>query len=431
MLCIACTDFLDVTPKGKIIPVSYDDYKSLQDGAYSLSNLALKLILEVRTDNVTLNEAGSSFQQYKDVFSWNDNTSSSLTAQTRYQDFYEVIAYENQIINNFKFDEFNENHSQLVGEAYAMRALMNFYLISMYSKPYDESQLSIIEAAPIATKIDIEQVFLKSSLEEMINQIDSDLEYATKLIKIYNFSNNQKYRFSRTALSLLKARYSLYKYDYNNAKLYSLEAINSKPLDSIIERYEEGSNLEAYNYTSKENVLAFGDFHDFTNEVYADTNLTNLYSADDYRTNFYFVDVTNRPTVSIKKRSNRSNACCFRYSEAILNLAEVEARIGSVDEAGNYLIKLLNRRLKYSQFKIDSARIDNIIDRDIMLTEVLTERRKEFAFEGFRWFDLKRINRPKIVHVLEGEEYILKENDSRYTLPFPRSAINANPRLLD
>lgn len=44
------------------------------------------------------------------------------------------------------------------------------------------------------------------------------------------------------------------------------------------------------------------------------------------------------------------------------------------------------------------------------LNYVKEERRMEFCFEGFRWFDLRRWDRPEIVH-----RYTSVENPSNYT----------------
>ena len=51
--------------------------------------------------------------------------------------------------------------------------------------------------------------------------------------------------------------------------------------------------------------------------------------------------------------------------------------------------------------------------------------------EGHRWMDLRRTTRPSITKTHNGSTYTLTENDSRYTLPFPQSAVNNNPHLND
>ncbi len=60
---------------------------------------------------------------------------------------------------------------------------------------------------------------------------------------------------------------------------------------------------------------------------------------------------------------------------------------------------------------------------------LLDERFREFAVEGHRWFDLRRANQKKIVHTVGGKEYILEQNDPRYTIAYPQSARKNNPNL--
>ena len=63
--------------------------------------------------------------------------------------------------------------------------------------------------------------------------------------------------------------------------------------------------------------------------------------------------------------------------------------------------------------------------------EVADERARELLMEGHRWMDLRRTTRPAITKTHNGSTYTLTENDSRYTLPFPQSAVNNNPHLND
>ena len=66
-----------------------------------------------------------------------------------------------------------------------------------------------------------------------------------------------------------------------------------------------------------------------------------------------------------------------------------------------------------------------------LIKEILEERALELAFEGHRWFDLRRTTRPRIEKILNGQAYLLEQDDSRYTLRIPQSAIAANPGLLN
>ncbi len=64
-----------------------------------------------------------------------------------------------------------------------------------------------------------------------------------------------------------------------------------------------------------------------------------------------------------------------------------------------------------------------------MLFRSHDERFRELAFEGHRWFDLRRTTRPQLTKTYNGETYVLEKDDPRYTLRIPAAAIEANPGL--
>lgn len=69
------------------------------------------------------------------------------------------------------------------------------------------------------------------------------------------------------------------------------------------------------------------------------------------------------------------------------------------------------------------------MDNDALLEEIYNERARELAFEGHRWFDLRRTTQPRLVRTFKDEQYVLEQGDERYTIRIPSEAIEANPEL--
>lgn len=69
------------------------------------------------------------------------------------------------------------------------------------------------------------------------------------------------------------------------------------------------------------------------------------------------------------------------------------------------------------------------MDKTALRTEIYQQRFLELAYEGHRWFDLRRTSQPKLEKVFRGETFTLEESDLRYTLKIPNDAILNNPSL--
>ncbi len=92
------------------------------------------------------------------------------------------------------------------------------------------------------------------------------------------------------------------------------------------------------------------------------------------------------------------------------------------------LSKVLKNRYTPEGYTAVQASIAPMNATDFM-NFILDERSREFAVEGHRWFDLRRANQKEIKHTINGKDYILQQNDPRYTIEYPMSAKKNNPNL--
>ena len=99
-------------------------------------------------------------------------------------------------------------------------------------------------------------------------------------------------------------------------------------------------------------------------------------------------------------------------------LAESLVRKGRIEEGAEILNALLINR--YSEAFIPVS----FTDETQALQVILEERRKELAFRGLRWSDLRRLNNDErfkttLTRNYEGQEYKLLPNSEKYVLPIP------------
>ncbi|MNK22508.1 SusD family protein [compost metagenome] len=126
----------------------------------------------------------------------------------------------------------------------------------------------------------------------------------------------------------------------------------------------------------------------------------------------------------------------FRVAELYLNRAE--ANIRKFISTGNDALRLaaLNdiNTLRFSRYDTRQAYVPvNIVDKTDLLNFYKDERRREFPFDGHRWFDLRRYGMPSISHEYKGagtsQIFTLAQGDARYTWPIPKATLDRNGSL--
>lgn len=421
----ACDDYLDVKPIGKVIPESLEEFRATLTSGYK-SYPQHKSLTTVRGDELLLNEFSDDAVYFKDVYIWNDANPDRIATSFQYDGLYTTIFYTNVIINEAsKKIAPSEDKDQLIGEAYALRALAYFDLVNLFSKPYNTNTAATEKGVPLALEIDLEQVFVPENLAVIYNQILSDKEKAKSLLKKDFQTKGLNYRFSKAALYTFESRVYLYQKEWKK----SIEAANK-----ALELKNEIINLNATailpnNYDTVESILALEDV--FNNSLkgasYASTTLVNAYDkTNDLRFPLYFQASGSK--FRFKKGGEINQKCSFRTAELYLNKAEALAQSNEIEAAKNTLISFVKNRYKTTALNTLYTTI-NALPQGQLLDFIYQERQREFAAEGQRWFDLRRTSQKEIIHELDGKTYKLIPNDPRYTLPFPANARLNNPNL--
>lgn len=429
-LVFTSCNFLDVEPVGKVIPKPAFEFRALLTTVYSKKIPRYKRFLVVRADELQLpSEYSWSYSTYFDLGIWNDQSPRPETMEYPYQEFYNGIFYANHIITEKDKIEADgtEPVDQIIAEAYALRAFLHFELVNIFAKPYASENLSE-KAIPLSTVIDIEQEYPRATLQEVYAQIESDLAAAESLIVRNEQVAPFNYRFSKEALLAFKARIALYKGEWAKAYEVATEVIRMRP---DLENLNDAGSVLPYNYKSKEAILALTTFTDM--DIQDDMPLTNelvaLYNKDnDMRFFKYFKE--RYGSYKVAKGSNAEEKSTFRTSELYLIAAEAAANLGNDAAAKELILALTINRLTPDFFATESVRV-NGLSHEELIVEIQNERRRELAIEGHRWFDLRRTSKQEIVKVSGGTNYVLQQNDDRYTVAFPKSAVINNPLLRD
>ena len=423
----ACDNFLDITPTGKVIAETGDEYRALLTYEYKYFTKD-RYMTTLRTDEMLMDKVKTSstdLDAYLDLWRWKDDNPSPTTSYFSWRSYYHSVYIANYIIQNQKKikEATAQEISQLVGEAYMMRAYCHFLLVNLYAEPYTHCTPSQTRGVPMLLEADVNAIPGSSSVETVYNQILSDLDNAEQYLNVEEWELGKNYRFNTTSVQALRARTYLYMGRWSDA----LEA--SKDVLSVYNELEDMNNSTTLpnSYKSKESIVALERFSSnlYTAVDMPASEFISLYRSGDQRRTKYFKRVTSSTYSLLKGRSDEFS-CSFRTAEFYLTAAEAAARLGHTTDAINYLTPLMTKRLNASAYQTTTALIGTMTEEEL-IQEILDERARELAFEGHRWYDLRRTTQPALTRVYDGTTYTLLPE--QYTMRFPSEAVEANPEI--
>lgn len=421
----SCDNYLDIKPVGQVIPTTLTEYRALLTTAYGIK-LNDKSATEFRTDIAMVTDNSYSQNFYSDIEKWNDMSPKDGTREFGWATYYNVIYYSNVVIaNKDKITEGSkEDIDQLVGEAYLLRGYMHFILVNLYGQPYTKEGALESKSIPIKRDLDLEVVPSRNTVKEVYAAILSDIESARSLMHKKEWEATYAYRFSTLSTDAMESRVRLYMGDWERAYDAAERILVQKPT------LEDLNNPEAKlptNYTSVEIITAYESFNNDVSLLIP--SFVERYDTNkDLRLKRYYKLEENKYT-SQKSGKSEYN-CTFRTGEIYLNAAEAAAHMNKLPESRTRLLELIEKRYTPEGYA-EKEKAISTMNQEELIEEILEERALELSFEGHRWFDLRRTTRPRIEKTLNGRDYLLKQDDSRYTLRIPQSAIAANPGLLN
>lgn len=482
----ACSDFIDESPYSLVTNENWGGGKKdsvtvytkgaqiepLLSAAYNeygkeFWQLDIYVMNEAQTDNAY---AGENELPTKDLAEWSIASSSKFAARD-WQFLYQQIAQANTIIHwtplitsDPAFPE--TRRKEVEGEARFMRALAHFNLVRLF-----ENVPLMTEYIPEINLNNIDEIYpllypKQATKEEVYAQIIEDLEIAEKGVKDYS---QKKFVITKAFVRLILAevyatkdgfaatnwqkvkdyispvvgdsRYGLLdKYGdlFAVAKTPTGGTLTSQPLlnenskESIFEvSYESWSTLgnwgaqmfygydwKKFNTPSIDLVSAF----DKANDKVRKENSIVFENVTGVWTDKYW-PTTNYPFCFKLRAQESANIVLYRLPEAILLLAEAENELGNIGAAKELLNKVRNR--------VDLPNT-TATNKEQMSAAIGLDHRLEFAFEGKRWFYLKR--RGEFIKAMQSttdskRNYASRLNENRLVWPIPQSELDLNDNL--
>ena len=421
----SCKKYLDIEPAGRVIPTTAADFRALLTSAYQ-GFAEHKSLLVLRSDELNVDEYSSDFPELRDIYKWKDSDPDAVTAEFPYLTFYNTIFYANEVIAEVENRAgSNADTRQMKGEAYLLRAYCHFELLNLYAKPYNKATAATDRGIAIALQMDLEHDYKPATIEEVYTQVLADITEGQKLLNVATYEAGKNYRFTTRAAMALKARVYEYKGEWTSSLAAAQQCL---ALDNKLEDLNTSKVLPNH-YLSVENIMSLENVFNsrVSNSSSVSEHLIGIYNQqNDLRFPLYFSD-NGGSYVSVK---GNSDALKISFRNAELYLIEAEAGLASGNKAlaVESLLAVKAKRLKPAYFATDRSRVQALSDADL-LTEIVNERERELALEGHRWYDLRRFGQPSITHTVDGVDYVLQQNDPRYTLRFPKSAVSNNPNL--
>ena len=422
-----CDSFLDVQPVGKVIPTTVAEFRSLITEAY-VTVPDDRGLASFRSDEVLMdatmspNDLGS----YLDIWRWNDDAPDPNTATFRWRQFYHVLFIANYVIESeSKMTEgTTADIRQLVGEAYMLRAYMHFILANLHAPAYTACDPATTKAVPLKLDSDVENVLPRNTLGEVYSSIVGDIDSAEDYLNGNSWDAGLNYRFTTLSADALRARVLLYMGDWKDARDAADRVLAVKSNLSDI-------NSELPNqYNSIESIVALEQVFSsqYARTIKVNRDFYRKYTSSDLRRRKYYEQITTSNIILSKGGSN-TYSCSFRTGEMYLNAAEAAWHLNDFDGARKYLAEI--QKMRYTNGGASQIQATEALSGDALLDEILEERARELAFEGHRWFDLRRNGMPKLERSFRNETYTLEQGDPRYTIRIPNEAITANPGLAD
>ncbi|NVK50566.1 MAG: RagB/SusD family nutrient uptake outer membrane protein [Cyclobacteriaceae bacterium] len=378
--------------------------------------------------------------------------------------YYKIIGNANMIIANIDNAEGPQSErDEIKGQALAYRAWAHFNLVQLFAQRYNagggNSQLGV----PIVLE-PITEGGARNTVEEVYTQINADLDAAIALL---DESRNAKSHININVARGIKARVALTQGNYAVAAAQAKLAREGYDLMSETQLYEGFNNVDNQEWIwgsrqIDDQQTFFASYFAYVSLNFSSTNIrgnpkainSKLYDMipdSDYRkglwdpnasdpalrdpfidevtlSSFAKRDYMNRKFVAQGNASSVGDVPYMRAAEMYLVEAEALARGGNDAQAAQVLFEFASQR--DPEYTLSSNTGEALIE------EIMIQRRIELWGEGFRFYDLKRLNLPldrngaNHVATVINSKFDEPAGTNNWQFKIPISELNANENMV-
>lgn len=398
-----------------------------------------------------------------------DDTNSSNDTGTSRRGYQPILSHINRLLEIIPLIEPQNNeltrYNNLYGELLALRAYCHFTMVTYLSTDLtDNNALGCILLDRVPGLV---EDLPRSTNGEIYAFIENDLSTAFNLLP----STSSEFKINKDFVTALRARMYAYRGMYSTALPYAEDLLARYPIANrttypqIFTDSDPSECIFKLDRTIGDNwdnqgtsgggwvgsLFAFidssyggGPYMEMSRSLFAKYNISdvryNTFIGSDSTIDPNYANdpnFLNTDVILIKKYPGSggqpllNDLKIFRSSEMLFIKAEALADAGLYNDVATTLKELVDARYGTPQ------PILSLNNEQEAFGAILDERRKELAFEGHRWIDLKRlgvrgnrsIDRDATECALTGA-CTLSQNDYRFTVPYPVEETDINELIV-
>jgi hypothetical protein len=466
--------WLEIIPQGNQVASTTGDYDKLMNdnkfygydvGGFSEAQLMGDEVAAEGNDFASLG-ADNDYRQF--YFTWKDSIYIKPDAQpwalsNHLDQMYQINKIINEVMASSGGDE--NRKKAIRAEALTTRGWSNFNMANYYCKPYSAATAATDPGFPKITTADItNNNFPRGAVQETYDFIIKDLTDALADIPVrFTIAT----RMSKPAVEGLLGKVYLFMGRYTDALPLLKAALADVAANGQTSLYNYNQTLGAggsflpmdpYNgpvnspsqlNTDVRESVAFKYFYSGIyvgnatgiNGLVLTPQAQALFGPTDLRLKFY--SATNKDnSVNTSGRLRRYNLrysrWCLQLPDLYLLSAECKARTNDLAGAVADVETLRRNRMPAADATVPAAIAG---DQNALIKFIIEERIREFAFEGYRWFDMRRLSVDPLyagsnyTHTIYNSNgtttvYTLKQPE-RLVLLFPRYITSLNPNMIN